>query len=123
MGMKVLADTNLFIKFCRRMPIPEEVERTLLNDVTERYLSSASVMELYRLWQKGRVPDNPDTWLDATWPSWAVLPITAQIARQSVLWPWEHKDPADRLIAATAMRSWNRALAYGCSPQESRRVS
>ena len=29
-------------------------------------------------------------------------PITVPIARQSELWSWEHRDPADRLLAATA---------------------
>ena len=28
--------------------------------------------------------------------------VTVPMARQSVLWPWSHKDPADRLLAATA---------------------
>lgn len=48
------------------------------------------------------MPDNPDTWLDLALPSWTALPITVAIARQSVLWPWPHKDPAGRLLAATA---------------------
>ncbi|MEN9575078.1 MAG: hypothetical protein RL514_2933 [Verrucomicrobiota bacterium] len=28
--------------------------------------------------------------------------MTAAVARQSVLWPWEHRGPADRILAATA---------------------
>jgi PIN domain nuclease of toxin-antitoxin system len=31
-----------------------------------------------------------------------ILPVTEPIARQAALWEWEHRDPADRLIAATA---------------------
>jgi len=31
-----------------------------------------------------------------------VVPITEPIARQAALWDWEHRDPANRLIAATA---------------------
>jgi PIN domain nuclease of toxin-antitoxin system len=100
--MRVLADTNLFIKFCRRLPLPTEVESVLADSRTERCLSPVSVIELFRLWQNGDVPDNPDTWLDLALPSWTVLPVTVPIARQSVLWPREHKDPADRLLAATA---------------------
>jgi PIN domain nuclease of toxin-antitoxin system len=96
----VLADTNLFIKFCRRLPLPAAVESTLADSATERCLSPVSVIELFRLWQSGKVPDDPDTWLDVALPSWTVLPVTVPIARQSVLWPWEHKDPADRLLAA-----------------------
>ena len=100
--MRVLADTNIFIKFCRRLPLPAVVESTLADAKTDRCLSPVSVIELFRLWQSGKVPDHPDTWLDLAMPSWTVLPVTVPIARQSVLWPWDHKDPADRLLAATA---------------------
>ena len=102
MEVKVLADTNLFIRFCRRLPLPKTVENTLADVGTERFLSPVSVIELFRLWQNGKVPDDPDSWLDLALPSWTILPITIPIARQSVLFDWKHKDPADRLLAATA---------------------
>ena len=102
--MRILADSNIFIKFCLRLPLPKRVESTLLAETTERHLSLASIMEVYRLWQKGSLPDDPDTWLELALPSWTILPITVPIARQSILWPWPHKDPADRLIAATAQQ-------------------
>jgi PIN domain nuclease of toxin-antitoxin system len=100
--VRVLADTNLFIKFCRQLPLPAAVEKSLADEKNERCLASVSVLELFRLWQSGRVPENPDSWLDAALTSWTVIPLTVPIARQSVLWPWPHKDPADRIIAATA---------------------
>lgn len=100
--MKILADTNLFIKFCRRLPLPPAVESVLANAKTERFLSPISILELFRLWQKGAIPENPDNWVDLALPAWTILPVSVPIARQSVLWPWEHKDPADRLLAATA---------------------
>jgi PIN domain nuclease of toxin-antitoxin system len=101
--MRVLADTNVFIKFVRRLPLDKQVETVLADPETERYVSPVSIIELYRKWQTGDVPDNPDTWLELALPSWSVLPVTVPIARQSVLWPWTHKDPADRLLAATAL--------------------
>ncbi len=100
--MRVLADTNVFIKFCRRLPLPAKVESVLSDSTTDRCLSPVSVIELFRLWQSGEVPDNPDSWLDLALPSWTILPVTVPIARQSVIWPWKHRDPADRLLAATA---------------------
>jgi PIN domain nuclease of toxin-antitoxin system len=48
------------------------------------------------------VPLNPDVWLEEALKSWTVIPINTAIARQSVLWDWPHKDPADRILAATA---------------------
>ena len=100
--MRVLADTNVFIKFCRRLPLPALIQKTLEDPQTERLLSPVAVIELFRLWQNGRVPDNPDGWLDLAAPSWTVVPITVPIARLSVLWDWDYRDPADRLLAATA---------------------
>lgn len=100
--MRVLVDTNLFIKFNRRLPLPAEVETALDDEQTERCLSPISVLELFRLWKRGALPSNPDTWIDLALPTWTILQVTVPIARQSVLFPWEHKDLADRLIAATA---------------------
>ncbi len=101
--MKILVDTNVFVCFTRRLPLDAHIERTLVDPKTERCLSPVSVIELYRKWQTGHVPDNPDTWLDNALPAWTILPVTVPVARQSVLWPWPHKDPADRLLAATAL--------------------
>ena len=100
--MRILADTNLFVKFHHRQPLPVGVEAVLESDVAERFISAVTIIEIYRLWQKRRVLIDPETWLDEALEAWAVLPITAPIARQSMLWDWSHKDPADRIIAATA---------------------
>ena len=100
--MRVLADTNIFIKFNRKLPLAAEVETVLESNVVERSISAVSIIELFWLWKTGRVPLNPDEWLDKALESWAVLPVTAPIARQSGLWDWPHKDPADRILAATA---------------------
>ena len=101
--MRVLADTNVFICFTRRLPVDPQIERALSDPDAERCLSPVSIIELYRKWQSGDVPDNPDTWLEKALPAWTILPVTVPIARQSVLWSWPHKDPADRLLAATAV--------------------
>ena len=100
--MRLLADTNLFVHFCHRLPLPAGVEAAFESAATDRFVSAVSIIEIYRLWQRRRVLIDPETWLDAALESWTVLPITAPIARLSVLWDWPHKDPADRIIAATA---------------------
>jgi PIN domain nuclease of toxin-antitoxin system len=102
MAVRVLADTNIFVHFCRKLPLPKGVESVLEDVKTERYLSPVSVIEIFRKWQSGAIPDNPDTWLDLALPSWTILPVSVAIARQSVVWSWSHKDTADRLLAATA---------------------
>lgn len=100
--MRVLADTNIFIKFNRKLPLVAEVETVLESNAVDRFISAVTIIELFWLGKTGRIPLNPDEWLDKALESWTVLPITAPIARQSVLWDWPHKDPADRILAATA---------------------
>src|SRR5882724_607552 len=100
--MKLLADTALFVKFAHRQPLPDEVEKTLDNEETIRCLSPMSVIEIYRRWRGGQLTDHPDGWLELALASWTILPVTETIARQSVLWDWAHRDPADRMLAATA---------------------
>ena len=102
LGLRILADTNIFIKFTHRQPLAPAVEEALDDSRTERFISPVTVLEVFRLWKCGRLQDNPDTWVGNALMSWTVLPVTVAIARQSVLWNWEHRDPADRLLAATA---------------------
>jgi len=47
-------------------------------------------------------PD-PADWLDDLSHRFQVLPVTPQIAWRSVSLDWAHKDPANRLIVATAL--------------------
>ncbi len=100
--MRLLADTNLFVKFCHRQPLPRAAETALENLDTLRHLSPVSVIEIFWLWQRKRILINPDEWLDQALVSWIILPVTFPVARQSALWDWPHRDPADRLLAATA---------------------
>lgn len=79
------------------------MEKMLSETSTHRYLSPISIMEIVRKWRIGKLPcENPDEWLDAALEGFAILPITEPIARLAAQWDWELKDPADRIIAATA---------------------
>ena len=103
--MQVLADTGVWFRFVRRLPLPRKVETVFADSETQRYLCPISSMEIVRKWQAGRLPcPDPQEWLDHALQGFEILPITEPIARQAALWKWEHKDPADRLIAATAER-------------------
>lgn len=60
-------------------------------------------MEIVRKWKTGKLPcPDPEEWLDQALASFEILPISEPIARLAANWEWDHKDPADRLIAATA---------------------
>ena len=103
--MRVLADTGVWFRFVRRLPLPRRIETALTDAATQRYLCPISSMEIVRKWASGKLPcPDPQEWLDRALQGFEVLPITEPIARQAALWDWDHKDPADRLIAATAER-------------------
>ena len=101
--MRILADTGIWFRFVRRLPLSRKVEAALEDSGNQRYLCPISSMEVVRKWRTGKLPcPDPGTWLDLALEGFEILPITEAIARQAALWEWEHQDPADRLIAATA---------------------
>ena len=101
--MRVLTDTAVWFRFVRRLRQVRTIETVLEDSTTRRYLSAISVMEIVRKWRTGKLPcPHPETWLDDALEGFEILPVTEPIARQAALWDWEHKDPADQLIAATA---------------------
>ncbi len=70
-------------------------------------VSSISVFEIYLLIKKDKLTlaNPPDLWLEKieTLPSVSFIPVNNEIAAESVkLTDFSHKDPADRMIVATA---------------------
>lgn len=101
--MRILADTGVWFRFVRRLPTPRKLETAFEDPGNQRCLCPISSMEIVRKWRTGRLPcPDPSTWLDLALEGFEILPINEPIARQAALWEWEHRDPADRLIAATA---------------------
>ncbi len=68
-------------------------------------LAAITLLEIARLAQAAnvRLGANPEEWLEDTARRFTVLPLTPAIAWTSVTLTWLHKDPADRLICATAL--------------------
>lgn len=68
-------------------------------------LAAISLLEMARKAHDGEIVLAPDPadWLDDLSHRFQVLPVTPQIAWRSVSLDWAHKDPANRLIVATAL--------------------
>ena len=49
------------------------------------------------------VDTDPASWLEDLGHRFRILPLTPRIAWRSVEFDWPHKDPAERLICATAL--------------------
>ena len=73
----------------------------------QRFISAVSALELAIKHAKGhlRLPMEPEAWLEATYAErgLACLPITDRIACRAAALPPLHRDPADRIIVATAV--------------------
>jgi len=119
--VNVLADTGVWFRFVRRLPLPREIEEALESGEHRRWLSPISSMEIVCKWRAGKLPcPDPNDWLDQALSGFELIPITEPIARQAAAWAWSHKDPADRLIAATAahhaVELWHTdTLLAGCT--------
>jgi len=103
----LLVDTNIWLKFYWRMPLPAKLEESLTQDTLA--LSPVSVLEAATLIRKGRLPGiRPiGEWLASALNGYVVAQLTPEIASSAGADPWEHQDPADRLLVHSA-----KALGY-----------
>ena len=85
----------------------ELIEDTTLYD--ELLLSAISPWEFCKLLEKGRIAIscNPEDWLNAAFdlPKFRLIPLSPVLAYRSTVLPQPfHNDPADQIIAATALQ-------------------
>jgi PIN domain nuclease of toxin-antitoxin system len=68
-------------------------------------VAAISLLEIARLGRAGEVDLKPDPaeWLEDLPDRYAILPLTPGIAWRMVGLDWAHRDPAGRLICATAL--------------------
>jgi PIN domain nuclease of toxin-antitoxin system len=74
------------------------------NSENERWLSPISTWEALTLHAKKRLylPEDLSSWLARATATFQEAPLTHEIALAARRLPWEHNDPADRFLAATA---------------------
>ncbi len=105
--MKYLLDTHTLIWIAASSARLSDNVRQLAtrHPATDFALAAITLLEVARLAQSGDVylGDQPEQWLEDTSHRFTVLPLTPAIAWRSVTLDWAHKDPADRLICATAL--------------------
>ncbi len=70
----------------------------------ERWLSPVSTWEALTLHAKKRIdlPEDTSGWVSRATAAFQEAPLTHEIALAARRLPWEHSDPADRFLAATA---------------------
>ena len=110
--MKYLLDTHTWVWWYMN---PQKLSRRVMNLIgdTTRYdellLSAISPWEFCKLLEKGRlaISCSPEDWLNAAFdlPKFRLVPLSPVIAYRSTVLPQPfHNDPADQIIAATALQ-------------------
>jgi PIN domain nuclease of toxin-antitoxin system len=69
------------------------------------YISDITLSETARLLRQGRLTTaaDPANWLERFALGFTILPVTAPIAWAAAAFEWEHRDPCDRHILASAV--------------------
>ena len=104
--MKVLLDSGVWWWRFHRLPLAKGLTEFLEREVSEFWLSPVSVAEMLYKWRhKPKLLPGPDpaSWLDGALTGFRVAPFSLAVARRAGLWDWQHGDPADRILAATAV--------------------
>ena len=105
--MKYLLDTHAALWIAEASPRLSSKARSLAEncDGEDFGIAAISLLEIARKAHTGEIELKPDAavWLDDLAHRFRVLPLTSKIAWRSVQLDWAHKDPADRLICATAL--------------------
>jgi PIN domain nuclease of toxin-antitoxin system len=105
--MKFLLDTHAVLWIAESSPRLSAKVRTLAGkrDADDFAVAAISLLEIARKARTGEIDLAPDpaAWLEDLGHRFRILPLTPRIAWRSVELDWTHKDPADRLICATAL--------------------
>lgn len=105
--VKYLLDTHAVLWIAESSPRLSPKVRALAHhhDSSAFGIAAISLLEIARLARHGEIILQPDPadWLNDLGHRFEVLPLTPAISWYSVSFDWLHKDPADRLICATAL--------------------
>ena len=102
----ILLDTHIWVRWLEPAdPLPGSLTARI-EDADRVGVSAISCWEVTMLAARGRIslPLPLSEWIDeATWGSGVeIVPIHCETARMAAALPQHHRDPADRLIIATA---------------------
>lgn len=103
--MKLLLDTHIWIWSVSAVTeLSSRVQQELAEPNNEVWLSPVSLWEALSLQAKDRieVPGNSPEWLVRAASPFREAPLTHEIVAAAQQLPFEHRDPADRFLAATA---------------------
>ena len=114
--MNLLLDTHIWIWWVQQTGQLTPSQSALIENAETVQVSAISCWEAMMLQQQSRIQlhRSPEEWFSlATRQSGIeVVPISENIAIKAAALPFHHKDPADRIIIATALESALQLFSY-----------
>lgn len=105
--VKILLDTHIWLWWVNQTGELPAGHQALLQEAEALYVSSISCWEIALLAQRQRIrlPVDHRRWFELAIKQSGIvcLPLSLQIAVRSAELPYQHRDPADRFIMATAL--------------------
>ena len=101
--MRLLLDTNVFVRWMAGTPLPGRVERLLGKSGNETYISMVSVWEIILKPKLNLTPPEVESGIAAMGA--AILPIRFQHMDKLAALPAkeDHRDPFDRMLISQAL--------------------
>ncbi len=103
--MNLLLDTHIWLWSLEdNKRLGKRVLAELRNPENRVWISPISIWEVLLLHARGRIhlSADPGTWIARATAPMSEAPLTHEIAFAAQNLPWDHQDPADRFLAATA---------------------
>lgn len=100
---RYLLDSGVWWRYQARGPLAKGAVELIEADGNELWISPLSVYEILRKISRGKLSAPRDTaWQDRILAGYRMTQVTGPAARLAAEWPWENRDPFDRMLAATA---------------------
>lgn len=104
--LKLILDTHIFIYYMNGSKMPTRI-KVAIENAKEVLLSTITSWEIFMLAKHGHITLSlpPIQWYDSAIAEsgFKEIPISSKISNIAVNLKWDHKDPADRWIVATAI--------------------
>jgi PIN domain nuclease of toxin-antitoxin system len=104
--MKIFFDTGVWLRWYGGLPLPKQLKAFVTENAHSVLLSTTSIYEVTFKFKLGKLPvPDPRTWIDDSLEGIIEMAPSSSICAAAAEWPWLHRDPFDRIIAASAVES------------------
>ena len=104
--MKIFFDTGVWLRWYGGLPLPTQLKAFVTENAHSVLLSTTSIYEVTFKFKLGKLPvPDPRTWIDDSLEGIVEVAPSSSICAAAAEWDWPHRDPFDRIIAASAVES------------------